>query len=205
MNEGARLLKASPLSLTQIGAIAGVTKQAVSKWASGAKKPGPEARAKLTKLVPLEAWDQEAGAPNGKPPAVPVAPPIGTFQVPVPAFAQQVNEPMQDDYAAPDFSADDIGETELQAQCERLRRDVAVARGEVGGKRPADAKTIKELESEYRKAVKELGTFRRELSAVDESKLTKTATFARYAQRVVDAVADMPEARARLIEALSAD
>lgn len=56
--EGQRLLRELPHTLSQIGEVAGVSKQAVSMWTKGAKLPDEHARRRLLAeyAIPLAAW-----------------------------------------------------------------------------------------------------------------------------------------------------
>lgn len=64
-SEGQRLLTAIRESTAQVGARAGTSKNTVSCWRTGTKRPSEAARAKLHEVYGISptAWDRAAGAP----------------------------------------------------------------------------------------------------------------------------------------------
>jgi transcriptional regulator with XRE-family HTH domain len=67
---GAQLLKERFLTQAEVARRVGVSKQVVSRWVAGEKRPDPERRALLEQAfgIPIEAWlepeERDPGAPG---------------------------------------------------------------------------------------------------------------------------------------------
>lgn len=136
-------------------------------------------------LVPVRAGSPPAEQqPPTAGPLAPPAPPAG-YAPPEDASAWQA--PHVRPYDAPDFDRPDIARAEVQAQCARYHQAIHEARHPSDpGRPPADATTIGKLETEYRKALIDLGKFNGEIAPIQESTLAKSATYQRSVGALIE-------------------
>lgn len=176
----------------------GITQQLLSELIRGASRGSPATRAKLAK-PPLEIdvrfWDLPPSVLDPDPdetprPTTPPNTPAPTSPV-SPAFdplALNMPEPVQ----PVDLTAPGAALVELQALANR-QRAAAIAAAEIGsGVEPTQRVR---LESDLRRTLETLAKITHELGPADESKLSQTATFLRFCNKVLDALADYPDAR----------
>lgn len=225
LNEGARQLRASGLSLKQIGDVAGASKPAVAEWLAGKSRPQGERLARLVaagfvtdagaferapgalRVAPTPApavappGELDAAVPVAPPPMIPAWPPAAAQHLAPPPLPPRGPEPPSPALYEPsdvDLEAPGAARALVVAQLKRLQDDTARLRQT----RSSDAEIRKAEEAEL-KAAERLAKLAGELNPTEEQRLVKSVKWYAIREAVLKALEPFPDALRAVRDALA--
>jgi transcriptional regulator with XRE-family HTH domain len=217
VNDGQRQLRASGLSLKQIGDVAGVSKPAAAEWLSGKSKPSGERLERLVAagfVTDAGAFERLPGAPRPAPTPAPPAPAdlVADLRPAVPAWTAGVEQlkppPLPPRAAGPeapapyepsdvDLDAPGAARALVVAQIKRLQADCKRLRA---GNASNDE--IRKAEDAELKAAERLAKLAGELNPTEEQRLVKSVKWHVIKTAIFKALGPWPDALAAVVDAV---
>lgn len=184
--EGARLLSSTGLDHASIAAEVGISREAVTQWLSGDKRPSAARRLTLCKRygVPVDAWDRPAGAPRA---AVPGSVPVSQHAEGGVSTA---------DEAPTGVGARFDAEARLRAQLARLDALRSTASEDL----PPQVRM--RLEATETRCIELLGKLTGEGQEIGESRIVRLPAWRRIQDAIVVALRPYPDAAVAVMAAL---